>query len=196
MKKRHIFAGIGIVTIALTLAFPLRDAVFESIVVPLAYIFWALGLAYRALHQGVWWWLALFFVLLIISRSLVPQIKKEKKNPLKKKPAVGQVENLAGWIAKTKRGTYFKWLIANRLGKVANQILSNRSSGKQRSFFDPITGPDWSPDQGVQSYLEAGLHKSFADFPQKKWFFSSPKPTSLDHDMREVIQYLESQIKH
>ena len=195
MKKQQVFALIGIAAIALILAFPLRDAVFETVVVPLAYIFWALGLAYRALHQGVWWVLALFLVLLVISRSLLPQAKTEKKIPLKKKPAVGQVENLAGWIAKTKRGTYFKWLIANRLGKIANQILLNRSAGKQRSFFDPITGPDWSPDASVQSYLEAGLHKSFADFPQKNWFFAQPKPTSLDHDMEEVIQYLELQIK-
>jgi len=146
-------------------------------------------------NQMIWWGVALVLVLAVISRSLMPRVKVAERIRLKKKPIVGQVESLAGWMQKTKRGTYFKWLIANRLGKIANQILANRSTGKQRSFFDPLTGPDWTPDSQVQSYLESGLHGSFADYPQKTRFFSTPEPTPLDHDLNDVVQFLESQVE-
>ena len=195
-RNQRIFAMVGIGVIALLLAFPLRDAVFRVIVVPLAYIFWVLGLAYRAVHQTIWWAAALLFVLFLLSRSLLPKFKVKERFRLKKKPVVGQVEGLSMWLKKTERGTYFKWLIANRLGKIANQILENRSTGKERSFFDPLTGPDWTPDSQVQSYLEAGLHGSFADYPRKNRIFSQPVQTPMDHDISDVIQYLESQLEN
>jgi len=196
MKNQRILAMIGIGVIALLLAFPLRDAVFRTIVVPLAYLFWVLGLVYRAVHQTIWWAVAFLFVLFLLSRSLLPKFKIKEKFRLKKKPAIGQVENLATWLKKTERGIYFKWLIANRLGKIANQILENRSTGKQRSFFDPLTGPDWTPDSGVQTYLESGLYGSFADYPQKNSFFSIPTKTPMDHDVGDVVQFLESQVEN
>jgi len=195
MKNQRIFAMIGILVMAILLAFPLRDAVFRIIVVPLAYVIWILGLIYRSVNQTIWWAVALVLVLAVISRSLMPQIKVAERVRLKTKPVVGQVENLASWIKKTQRCVYFKWMIANRLGKIANQVLANRSTGKQRSFFDPLTGPDWTPDSQVQSYLESGLHSSFADYPQKNRFFSTPEPTPLDHELNDVVQYLESQIE-
>lgn len=196
MKNQRIFAMIGIFVMALLLAFPLRDAVFKVIVIPLAYVFWILGLIYRSVNQLIWWLVVLVLVLAVISHSLKPGIKPLEKVRLKTKPVVGQVETLVGWIKKTERGIYFKWLIANRLGKIANQVLANRATGKQRSFFDPLTGPDWTPDSTVQSYLEAGLHGSFADFPHKNRIFSTPEPTPLDHDVNDVVQYLESQVEN
>jgi hypothetical protein len=196
MRNQRILAMIGIGVIALLLAFPLRDTVYRAIVVPLAYLFWILGLAYHAVHQSIWWTVALLFVLFLLSRSLIPKIKVRERFRLKTKPVVGQVENLASWIKKNERGTYFKWLVANRLGKIANQILANRSTGKQRSFFDPLMGPDWEPDSRVQSYLESGVHGSFADYPQKGRFFSTPEKTPMDHDLSDVVQYLESQVEN
>ena len=196
MKYQRTFAMIGIVGILLLLAFPLRDAVFRIVIVPLAYLFWILGLVYRAVHQAIWWAVALLFVLFLLSRSLLPKFTIRERFRLKKKPVVGQVESLTVWLKKTERGTYFKWLIANRLGKIANQILANRSTRKQRSFFDPLTGPDWMPDPRVQSYLEAGLQGSFADYPQKGRFFSRRVQTPMDHDINDVVQYLESQVEN
>lgn len=196
MRNQRIFAMIGIGIVALLLAFPLRDAVFQAVIVPIAYVFWVLGLAYRAVHQTIWWAVALLFVLFLLSRSLLPKFKFKERFRLKKKPVVGQVEDLAAWLKKAERGVYFKWLVANRLGKIANQILANRSTEKPRSFFDPLTGPDWKPDTPVQSYLETGLHGSFADYPQKNRFFSTQIQTPMDHDVNEVIQFLESQVEN
>ena len=193
-NTQRTVAMIGIFLVAVLLAFPLRDSVYALVIVPISYVLWVLGLIYHSVDQVLWWIVLLVAVLAIISRSLLPKVRLVERQTLKTKPIVGKVENLSLWIKKTRRGTYFKWLVANRLGKIAHQILAQRMSGKPRSFFDPLTGPDWMPDAAVQSYLEAGLHGSFADYPQKKKYFSQPVSTPMDHDMSEVIKYLESQI--
>ena len=184
----------GILVIALLLAFPLRDAVYEVVIVPIAYLLWVLGLWYHSVHQSIWWVVALLIVLVTLARSLRSTGKVRERVQLKHKPIIGEVEGFSVWVKRTERGIYFKWLIANRLGKIAHEILAQRLGGKTRSFFDPLTGPDWTPDTSVQQYLETGLKGSFTDYPQPRRFFSKPIQTPLDHDMDEVIAYLESQV--
>jgi len=184
----------GILLIAILLAFPLRDAVYEAVIIPAAYIWWVLGLWYHSVHQSIWWIIALLLVLVVLSRSLRSVGRVRERVRLKRKPVIGQVENLTAWMKRTERGIYFKWLIANRLGKIAHEMLALRTGGKTRSFFDPLTGPDWEPNASVQSYLESGLKGSFADYPQGRRFFSKPEPTPLDYSVDDVLKYLESQV--
>jgi hypothetical protein len=192
---RRVLALMGILGIALLLAFPLRDAVYQAVIVPAAYVLWVLGLIYHSVHQSVWWIVVLLVVLVILSRSLLPGYKPAAKELVKMRPVAGQVEGFAGWMKRSQRGTYFKWLVANRLGKIAYQILVQRESGKQRSVFEPLTGTDWDPGDGLRSYLESGLHDSFADFSNPHKLFSRPVPTSLDHDVTKVVDFLESQVR-
>jgi hypothetical protein len=193
MNLRRSLAWTGIVIIALLLAFPLRDAMYEAVIIPAAYVLWVLGLWYRSVHQSVWWGLALLIVLVILARSLRSTGRVRERVRLKSRPVVGQVESLSNWVKRTDRGIYFKWLIANRLGKVAHEILLQRLGGRTRSYFDPLAGPDWTPDPSIQLYLEAGLKGSFADYPRKRWSLLKPATTPLDHDVQEVLEYLESQ---
>jgi hypothetical protein len=191
---RRLFALFGIIVISLLLAFPLRGAVYDAIIVPAAYVFWVLGLVYHAVHQSLWWIVVIVFVLVVLVRSLLPKTKPLGRRTVKTKPTVGQVETLAAWVKKSERGNYFKWLIANRLGKIAYQVLSQRETGKTRSVFDPLTGSDWEPNNGVQTYLENGLHGSFTDHPRVAGLFSRPTKTPLDHDVSEAVDFLESQV--
>jgi hypothetical protein len=196
LKPRQIFALIGIFWIAVLLAFPLRGAVYELLVIPVADVWWVLGLLYHSLNQTFWWFAALFLVFVTLARSLRSTGGIRERVYFKKRQVIGQVENLTAWMKRTERGIYFKWLIANRLGKIAHEILSMRMGGVKRSFFDPLTGPDWEPEPPVQQYLEAGLKGSFTDYPQPKRFFSKPAKTPLDHDVDDVIHYLESQVSN
>jgi hypothetical protein len=187
---------IGIFAIALLIAFPLREAVYEAVIVPAAYAWWMLRLYYHSVNQSIWWFLALFLVLVALSRSLLPLGRLRGRMRIEPRPVLGQVEGLSVWVKRTERGIYFKWLIANRLGKVAHDVLTLRMGGKSRTFFEPLSGPDWAPDEGVEAYLESGLKGSFADYPQGRRFFSRPEPTPLDQDMNEVIEFLEEQVSN
>jgi hypothetical protein len=191
---RRALALIGVFVIAGVLTFLLRDVINELLVLPLAYLWWALKLFYLSLPQVLWWVILLLLVTFILLSSLLPEIKPGKGKPIASDPARGQVENLALSIRKSKKGTYFKWLVANRLGKLAYQILLQRENGKPRSVFAPLEGTGWKPAKELQNYLEVGLRGSFADYPNSRVPFMPPAKTPLDYDITEVVDFLESQV--
>jgi hypothetical protein len=127
--------------------------------------------------------------------SLIPQPRFRRVAQAKPRRQVGQVEDLAIALQKAERGIYFKWLVANRLGKLAYQILLHRESGRPRSLFAPLVGADWEPTPELQKYLETGLHGSFADFPHVNRPFGTPPRTPLDVNISEAVEFLESQVE-
>lgn len=194
-RIQRVLIMVGVFVIAGLLAFPLRETIYETVVIPAAFIVWNLNLLYLSLSQGIWWWLIIFLVLFMLVFSLLTQPSFRPRMAIKSKPAQGQVEGFAVALRKAEKGIYFKWLVANRLGKLAYQILVHRESGRPRSVFAPLTGADWQPTKELQKYLETGLHGSFADFPGTGRL-STPPPTPLDLDVAEAVDFLESQVEN
>ena len=138
--------------------------------------------------------IVVLIVLFIIGKSLLPDVKFVRKFIPISQREQGNVEGLAEAMQKSDRGIYFKWLVANRLGRLAYQLLLQREHGKPRSVFAPLTAEGWESEPEVQGYLEKGLHGSFAEFPNSNWnYFAPPEKTALDHDVEEVVEFLESQ---
>jgi hypothetical protein len=195
-RRRRVLLVIALLIISSLLAILLRSVVYEIVILPVAFLGFQLGIWYHSLSQGIWWWLIIALVLFMLAFSLVPPEKPGKQKIISSKPKRGQVEQLAAELVRTKSGQYFKWMVANRLGKLAYQILVHRESGRIRSVFDPLAGEGWQPSHELQRYLEVGLHGSFADFPNHKNPFNPPLPTPLDHNVTEVVQFLESQVEN
>lgn len=196
MIRKRWLAVVGVIVIVVLLAFPLRGVVNELVLVPIAFLLFLLKLLYVSLDQAVWWGAAVFVVLVIIGQSLLPEFVPIKKLIPFARHERGNVETLALALQKSKKGTYFKWLIANRLGRLAYQILLQREHGKPRSVFAPLESEGWEAPPEVQTYLEKGLHGSFADFPNSRWgSFAPPEKTPLDHDVAEVMDFLESKVE-
>lgn len=194
--RRRYLLLFGVLVIAALLAFPLRDAIYKVVIVPLAFLAFQLGLMYRSLSQGVWWWVLVAVVLFLLLISLLPPMKPSPRREPRSKPRVGQVEELTIWLRRVRGGTYFKWLVANRLGKLAYQMLIHRESGRPRSVFAPLVGLDWKPSKELQAYLEHGLHGSFADFPHSGSPFNARPVTPLDFEVRQAVEFLESQLEN
>jgi hypothetical protein len=193
MMRQRWLPMAGVVMIAALLAFPLRGIVNQLILVPIAYLLWLLKLLYLSMNQAIWWFAAVFVVLLILGQSLLPELKPVKKFIPFAKHERGNVETLALTLQKSKKGIYFKWLIANRLGRLAYEILLQREHGKPRSVFAPLTSEGWEATPEIQEYLEKGLHGSFAEFPNHRWgSFVAPVKTPLDQDVVEVVDFLEA----
>lgn len=196
LRTRRLLILIGALIVAGIMAFPLRDTIYEVVVIPVALVAWYLNLVYRSFSQGIWWWIVVFGVLAMLVFSLVPRSRLRSGAEVKRKPQLGQVESLAGWLHKSERGIYFKWLVANRLGKLAYEILLQRESGRPRSVFAPLLGLDWEPTKELQNYLETGLHGSFASFSNAHRPFQAPQKTPLDLDVTEAVEFLESQVEN
>jgi hypothetical protein len=196
LRTKRLLVLFGALIVAGLLAFPLRQMIYQSIVVPAAFIAWSLSLLYRSLPQGIWWTAIVVIVLFMLLFSLIPQPKLRHRSEPKRKPPLGQVEDLAASLGKAERGIYFKWLVANRLGKLAYQMLLHRESGRPRSIFAPLVGAEWTPGEELQTYLETGLHGSFADYPHVNRPFGTPQKTPLDFDVAEAVEFLESQVEN
>lgn len=195
-RLRRLLIIAAIVVVSAILAVPMRETIFDLIVIPAAFIGWRLSLAYHSFSQVIWWWVVLLIVFIILTFSMVPQFKPSPRETPKPKPKHGQVEDLARWLGRSKGGVYFKWLIANRLGKLAYNILVHRESGRPRSVFTPLVGDEWKPSRELQNYLEIGLHGSFSDFPNPKGPLAVQPKTPLDYDVREAVEFLESKVEN
>lgn len=194
-RRRRFLLVFGVLMVAALLAFPLRETVYQTLVIPVAFIVFQLGLYYRSISQAIWWWLLITVVLFMLTLSLLPYLKPGRKNNVRVKPRLGQVQELAMWLHRLEGGTYYKWLVANRLGKLSYQILLHRENGRPRSVFSPLIGADWNPSKELQTYLEIGLHGSFADFPHSGSPFATLPKTPLDYEVRDAVEFLESQLE-
>jgi len=196
MTRRRWIAMGGVVVIALILAFPLQDVIRKTVIVPLAYLWWALGVLYRSFPQAVVWILLIILIAFILLGSLSSNVKSVNRDENKQKSILGKVEGLAEGLVKMQRGNYYKWQIAHRLGRLARDFLIQRGDRTSTKDHSPLTGRDWHPSKAVDAYLEAGLNGSFADYPNPTWLFSSPQTTPLDLDVIEAVKYLESQMEN
>jgi hypothetical protein len=188
---------VGIFLSALFLAFFLRDVVEQLVIVPLIYFWWLLGLYYSTFPQFVLWVVLILAVLFSAGTSLMPRIRYGTAFKPTLKPPRGQIEGLVEWLEKSQRGgSYYKWLVANRLGKTAREILAQREGQPISKKFGRLDGQGWSPPQKIDNYLESGLNGSFADFPRPRWFWETPRPTPLDAEPKQVVEYLEDEMKN
>src|SRR5581483_6360841 len=177
-----LFVIVGISTV---LAFFLHDAIYSAVVVPIAYVFWVLWIYYSAVPQLVLWIALLLILFITITSNFIPEGRGSKRALLKREPSQGEVETLATWFFKARRGNYFKWQIANRLGKINREL--SQSFGQR--------GRPEVQNEAVEKYFDAGLNKSFVDFPLAKNQIR-PAPTPLDLNPKDAVDYLESQMEN
>jgi Ca2+/Na+ antiporter len=194
VTRRRWITLSGVVIIALILAFPLQDVIRKTVVVPLAYLWWALGVLYQSIPQVVIWILLIVLIALMLMGSFASDRKRNPPDDPKVKPPPGQVQGLTKNLVKMRRSTYYKWKVANQLGRLARDFLILRGDRASTKDLSPLTGRDWQPSEPIDAYLDTGLHGSFADFPNQPWSFRRPEPTPLDIDVEEVVKFLESQI--
>jgi hypothetical protein len=192
-RRQLILAGVFFA--ALVLAFLLRDVVERVIIMPLVYLWWLLGLYYSILPQFFLWMLLVAAATFSAVTVLMPRFSNRGVFKPEPKPAQGQIEILVEWLKKSQRGgSYYKWLVANRLGKTAREILAQREGQPASKRFGRLNGRDWNPPRKIDDYLDNGLNGSFADYPRPR-FWEKSKPTPLDADPKQVIEYLEDGMK-
>ena len=191
MNRRLLLA----ILLAGVLAYAMRDWIEKSVIQPLIYFFWFIKLYYEAFPQVFLWIVLVSSIAIMEAASLFMDQGAQTRAEPKRKPVRGPVESLAEWMVRAPRGLYFKWLIAQRLGKLSRGLISFYARQEPKSAWEPLTGPGWDPPREVAAYLESGLNGSFADYPRPRWPFIKSNPTPLDIDPVDAIDYIESQMK-
>lgn len=183
--RRNRLAVFGAVLIcSLILAYLLRDVIYSVVIVPLAYTLWLAGLVYRAVPQLIKWVVLLVILGLAMIWRLIPDLPDATKPRLPGRSVEGRLQALAFGIHRARNSNYFKWQLANRLGRLARRISETTNRAADGNGSAPIN-----------RYLNAGVNQSFVDFPTPRGPFARRQPTPLDIDPGEIIAYLESRLE-
>jgi hypothetical protein len=191
-RNQLVAAGVLVVFI---LAFFLQDVIERVVVTPLAYVWWVIKVTYAELPQLMLWILLLAGLIFILTASLMKWVSVGRKYEELHKPTPGPVEILSGWIDRSKDGIYYKWMIANRLGKLGGEVGKGLEGRGHMNGTEELDGRGRLPSEAVQRYLQAGLDESFADYPRPPLPFMRRKATPFDLDVNEAVEYLESQME-
>ena len=185
MKLPRWLVYVGVLLASLFLAFLVRDLARDFLIIPLAYLAWQVGLLYAAVPQLVKWAVAVLVLCIIVIWQLIPDFRPADTTSARRALPPGQVETLALWIHRARSSNYFKWQLANRLGRLAGRLeaLAGRR-GRQRPRV-----------ASVEEYLAAGVQHSFVDFPVPRHRFQHRLPTPLDLPPLDAIEYIESQME-
>ncbi len=195
MTRRQLSIA-GIFLLIVILAFALRDVVVALIIIPAAFLWWLFKLYYAAIPQVIFWALLAALAAYSAITTVIPSIRIRAKTKTEIRIAQGRIEILADWLKKSKRGgTYYKWLIANRLGKNAREILAQREGNPASKKFSALTGRGWNPPPEIDEYLNTGLNGSFTNALRPRWFWQSPPTTPLDIEAQQVMDYLEDEME-
>lgn len=195
MSRRSLALSSLVVVVAILLAFPLRSVVEHTVIIPAAYVLWALGLFYDATPQVLWWAAAVLVAAVIALGALIPKPQYGQRRVPPANEVHGPVELLAGWIGRAPGGIYYKWLVAHRLGELVHRILHQHETQLARSHRTALSSQDWQPPEEVRAYLETGLHGSFADYPRASMWAKAPAPSPLDLEIATAVEFIESQME-
>ena len=182
---KSVLFSAAFITIAITL-FSYRKVIVGIVVRVAAYMVWSLNVIGSVIPQQVLWILLLILFLYIAVGSFYG--KKSEGGTTRKNaaPVIGPVEARARWIEERQLGTFYKWQLANLLGKVHQNIQESVRYGNSKNA-PPI------PKQ-VQDYLNAGLTTSYVDYTAPS-LFQKTELTPLDVELEQVVDYLEEQLE-
>jgi hypothetical protein len=189
MKSRRTFALIAASAGVLVLAFLLRAAVYEGVILPLAQLFWWLRVLYRAVPQVVYWVILIVVLVYLVISTFALHLPEIQRSGNSGGLRVGKVQQVSFWLTRSRRGIFSRWQVANLLANIALDILSSRSSSGRRGLR--LAGAGWDPPPQVQGYLETALKTTYADYPRPGVFSGEPH-TPLDSDPEPIVDYLES----
>lgn len=105
---------------------------------------------------------------------------------------LGPVEEFMIWLMKSPRRSYYRWLVANQLARLARLFLIQREGHDVQRWDGSLEGSGWNPPKDVETYLMYGLRRSSADLQPSPASWGQPKIDKLDP--QKAVEYLESEI--
>jgi hypothetical protein len=186
---------LGVLVVVAVLLAPFMQVMIEYLIIePIAYYGWRLKRMSAIIPQEYYWLFIIASIAVVVFFSILRSIVLNQTEDQHQAPQKGQVEELANHIQRTQKSTYFKWMMANKLAKLAVNILShqNANNGDEHRDFSTVI---WDPPQETKKYLETGLNSSFMEYHPKRRFFKRKRETPFDVDLNTIIDYLESEME-
>jgi hypothetical protein len=175
--------GVG----AAVLAYFLRKAINDVLVVPLAFLWWRIKLYYQTIPEDDLLTLSAVIIFVIAFASLSASNRSLSDKELKDGHLVqGPVEGLMMFLKGAPgHSSYYRWMVASQLARLAQLFLVQREGRNVQRGDGTLEAPGWDPPEDVKSYLKYGLRRSSTASEVSKLHRTNPLHT---------VEYLESKI--
>ena len=180
---------IAVLIVAALLAFPLRDAIYELVVIPAVIcrleppIVLSFGFTGR----------------LVVGNHFScdrhachePWCHQSDSDKPEQSPSLPRArwEGLAIWMLRAEKGIYFKWLVANRRKALPIKCCSTGRAGARARSLRRCWETIGNCRAGGAAVPGSGLHRSFADFPNTGGRFATRQHTPLDLKVVEAVDF-------
>jgi hypothetical protein len=191
MKRWRLLLLTAGIILSAVLAYFLRGWINDNVIIPLAYLWWRIGIYYHSVSEDIWWTIMIIvtFVLCGISFASMDDEWFFGTWNMDEQSAQGAVEELMVWMLKLPRSAYHKWMLANRLGKLARSFLIQREGGYDQHWDGSLHSSVWDLPDKVSAYLRTGLKRP----PSASEML--PRSSPLNLEPQQVVEYLESQME-
>jgi hypothetical protein len=194
MSNRAALFWLALLLVGL-LALAISGMVRELVVIPLLYLLWLAGVLVDSLPQALLWIGFLATAVFVAWKSLsVPRARP----PLRQIPSPSRAPAMI-WTSLFQRAAddrYVRWLLAQRLGQLALELLSSQDQSAARGLWYYLRDETTEMPPSVRAYLQAGT-QIYLPAPGRWWRWwpwgtrAEPQRDPLDLDPAEVVQYLE-----
>ena len=185
--KRLILSIISGVGVAIILFAVLRPEVLRGLYFSLQ----AVKIVMLYIPEYVLYLFLVVIVAWVLLAGLYRDIVLERYKPKVKPRNMGPIEALSLEITKAQRKKYFRWILQNRLAKIAQKIIAYQDcepiAGKMK-----LDGTRWNPPPAINAYLENGLRSQHGNKP-RDWYSRLLDYRLRDEDtptVSDVIDYL------
>jgi hypothetical protein len=199
MNDRLALASLALLLLGL-LALIVSGAVREVIVVPLLFLLWLARLVYEAIPQLALWGVSLVIAALVAWRSLATPRVALPEPPI----APSQRAPVATWARMFRRAAndrYARWLLAQRLGQLALELLASQDERAARGRWQYLHDDTRDIPPAVRAYLQAGtrMYRPPPAFWRRWWPWGErveSRADPLDLDPAEVVRFLDERLGH
>jgi hypothetical protein len=199
---KKILFSIGILLTVVVLMVALKDLARRTIAVPIMYLVWAAGLAFRIFSQHVLWILFLGVGMFILIKSLLnPKSSDREKRKIRTRYP-GRIEELAKLVCYANRWNYSRWTLAHYLAELGSDILAFHAQNNPRQIQAQLKEGILEVSPEIQTYFQFGLSRNLTQ--HKGWFARIRERFTLrEHnsdptisvDPEPVVTFLEHQLE-
>ena len=192
--KNRVIYLILLVLSAIILAPFVWNQISSFIVKPVSYFWWMVKQFIRVVPQTYYWIFLIGSLGIVSFVFLLLYLQKPQKEHQKYPHVKGPIKSLAEFVILSEKSYYFKWVIANRLAQITQEILDmnqGNSNGDHYTFSDI----DCDMPEIITDYLEAGMDNTHMSYKPRKLLRGFRKKSPLDVELNRIISYLESQLE-
>jgi hypothetical protein len=179
------------------LAFLIQDFVRQTLLYPLAYLYWSLRLIFEAVPGIVWWSIVLGLLFLLALGSLSKKGEPPSTALKTSSQFPSRPQAWMRWMNKKNQGDYFKWQLAREISNLALVGFANRDRQTLAGARAELLAGRLDLPPHIQAYLVAGsLPNSYSQYMDMKSQLVRPGAGSpLELNPEEIVAFLEADLE-